>query len=66
MGKEHHAALALPQQFVCRVRHPAAARAAVQQLLGKAILKWGTAAPVKFAKRDVSWDFEVVMRQRRL
>ncbi|WP_292291755.1 matrixin family metalloprotease [Mesorhizobium sp.] len=40
----------------------AAAKAAVEQLLGQAILKWGDSAPVKFAKRDDSWDFEVVMR----
>lgn len=40
----------------------AAAKAAFEQLFGEAVLAWGDAAPVKFAKRDDSWDFEVVMR----
>jgi hypothetical protein len=42
--------------------NPAAAKAAVEQLLGKAILRWGESAPVKFAKRVDTWDFEIVMR----
>jgi hypothetical protein len=42
--------------------NPAAAKAAVEQLFGKCLLAWGSAAPVKFAKRDDSWDFEFVMR----
>jgi hypothetical protein len=42
--------------------NPAAAKAAVEQLLGEAILAWGDAAPVKFAKRDDSWDFEIIVR----
>jgi hypothetical protein len=42
--------------------NPAAAKAAVEELLGQAILKWGDSAPVKFAKRDDAWDLEVVMR----
>lgn len=41
---------------------PAAAKAAVEQLFGEALLAWGDAVPVKFAKRDDSWDFEFVMR----
>jgi hypothetical protein len=41
---------------------PAAAKAAVEKLLGECILAWGDAAPVKFAKRSDSWDFEIVMR----
>lgn len=41
---------------------PAAAKAAFEQLFGEAVLAWEDAAPVKFAKRDDSWDFEVVMR----
>jgi hypothetical protein len=41
---------------------PAAAKASVQQLLGECLLAWGNAAPVKFAKRNDSWDFEIVMR----
>lgn len=42
---------------------PEAAKTAVERLLGEALLAWGDAAPVKFAKRDDAWDFEVVMRQ---
>ncbi|SEM70964.1 matrixin family metalloprotease [Bradyrhizobium sp. OK095] len=41
---------------------PSAAKASVEQLVAKAILAWGDAAPVKFAKRDDSWDFEIVMK----
>ena len=42
---------------------PEAAKAATEELLGEAILRWEEAAPVKFAKRDDAWDFEIVMRQ---
>jgi hypothetical protein len=38
---------------------PAAAKASVQQLLGECLPAWGNAAPVKFAKRNDSWDFEM-------
>jgi hypothetical protein len=41
---------------------PAAAKTAVRKLLGKALLAWGDAAPLKFAERDDAWDFEIVMR----
>lgn len=41
---------------------PAKAKQAITQLMAKAILLWGDAAPVKFAQRDDAWDFEVVMR----
>lgn len=43
-------------------RRPQAAKAAIEQLLGEAILAWGSAAPVKFAQSDSAWDFEIVMR----
>lgn len=42
---------------------PAAAKLAIEQLLGEAILMWGDAAPVKFARRDDAWDFEIVVRE---
>jgi hypothetical protein len=42
---------------------PDAARTAIRDLMGKAILAWGDAAPIKFAYRDDAWDFEIVMRQ---
>ena len=39
---------------------PEAARAAIKDLLAKAILEWGDAAPIKFT--EDAWDFEIVMR----
>jgi hypothetical protein len=42
---------------------PEAAKAAIEELFGKALLAWGDAVPVKFAKRDDAWDFEIVMRE---
>lgn len=42
--------------------NPAAAKAAVEQLFGEAIVAWGDAAPVKFAKRSDSWDFEIIVQ----
>lgn len=41
----------------------AARKQAVETLFGEALLAWGDAAPVKFAKRDDAWDFEIVMRR---
>jgi hypothetical protein len=43
--------------------NPDAARTAIQGLLGEALLAWGDAAPVQFAKKDDAWDFEIVMRE---
>jgi hypothetical protein len=43
--------------------NPEAAKAAIEQLLGKALLAWEDAAPVRFAKRDDAWDFEIVMQE---
>ena len=43
-------------------RRPQAAKAAIEQLLGEAILAWGIAAPIKFTQSDSAWDFEIVMR----
>jgi hypothetical protein len=42
---------------------PEAAKVATEELLGEALLAWGDAVPVKFAKRADAWDFEVVMRE---
>jgi len=44
-------------------RKPAAAKTEIRKLLGEALLAWGDAAPVKFAERSDSPDFEIVMRQ---
>jgi len=46
-----------------RFAKPDAAKTAVKDVLGKAILAWGDAAPVKFSYRDDAWDFEIVMRE---
>jgi hypothetical protein len=43
---------------------PEAAKTAIKDLLGEALLAWGDAAPVKFSQRDDAWDFEVVVRER--
>ncbi|BDT90832.1 MULTISPECIES: matrixin family metalloprotease [Nocardia] len=42
---------------------PDAAKAKIKELLGKALLAWGDAAPVKFSQRDDAWDFEIVIRE---
>lgn len=42
---------------------PEAAKKAVRGLMGKALLLWGDAAPVKFAERKDAWDFEVVVKE---
>jgi hypothetical protein len=41
---------------------PGAAAAAIEKLLGSALLAWGEAVPVTFIKRDEAWDFEIVVR----
>jgi hypothetical protein len=40
---------------------PDAAKAYVEELFGRAVLAWGDAVPVQFAKREDAWDFEIVM-----
>jgi hypothetical protein len=37
-------------------------QAAVVQLMSEALLRWGSAAPVKFTRDTDLWDFEVVLR----
>lgn len=39
-----------------------AAKEAIRQLWGEALLAWGDAAPVKFKETDDAWDFEIAMR----
>lgn len=41
---------------------PAAAKAAIRELFGEAVLAWGDAAPVKFSEKSDVWDFEIRMR----
>jgi hypothetical protein len=42
---------------------PAALKSAIEKLLAEALVRWGDAAPIKFAKRDDAWDFEIVMKK---
>jgi len=51
------------EQSLAGYADPEAAKTAIRQLLGAAVLAWGDAAPVKFAERDDAWDFEVVVRE---
>jgi hypothetical protein len=44
------------------LENPDAAKAAVRELLGEALLLWGDAAPVRFTQRDDAWDFEIAIR----
>ena len=44
-----------------RFQNPVAAGAAIERLLGEAILAWGNAAPVRFTKKSDAWDFEVAV-----
>jgi Metallo-peptidase family M12B Reprolysin-like len=41
---------------------PEADQATVVELMSKALLRWGPAAPVRFTRDDDLWDFEVVLR----
>jgi hypothetical protein len=42
--------------------NPGALKTAIEKLLADALVAWGDAAPVKFAKRDDAWDFQIVMK----
>src|SRR5215213_539855 len=42
---------------------PEAAKTAIRELLGKTLLAWGDAVPVKFAERRDAWDFEIAVRK---
>jgi hypothetical protein len=42
--------------------NPEAAKAAVRDLFGQALVKWGSAAPVKFSEKTDVWDFEIVVK----
>lgn len=41
---------------------PERSRAAVVELMSTALLRWGSAAPVRFTRDDDLWDFEIVLR----
>ena len=42
---------------------PEAAKAGIERLFGEALLAWGDAVPVRFAKREDAWDFEISVRE---
>lgn len=42
---------------------PTAAKARIRAVMGRALLAWGDAVPIKFAERKDAWDFEVVVRE---
>jgi Matrixin len=41
-----------------------AAKTAISNILGEAILAWGDAAPIKFDRTDSNWDFEIKVRDQ--
>jgi hypothetical protein len=45
-------------------KNPEGAKTRIEEMLGDALLKWGDAVPVKFAKRQDAWDFEIVMNRQ--
>lgn len=51
------------EQSMALFEAPDAAKTAIKELLGKGLLAWGDAAPVKFSQRDDAWDFEFVVRE---
>jgi hypothetical protein len=51
-------------QAMMAFEDPTAARAALRQLFGDALLLWGEAAPVRFAEREDAWDFEISVRRQ--
>ena len=51
------------EQSMSVFQDPEAAKIAIEELFGKALLAWGDAVPVRFAKRDDAWDFEIVVRE---
>ncbi len=42
---------------------PDAAKAAIRELFGTALLEWAPASPIKFAERNDAWDFEIIVRE---
>ncbi len=51
------------EQSLALFAAPDEAKTAIKELLGKGILAWGDAAPVKFAQRTDAWDFEIEVRE---
>ncbi|MCX7899494.1 MAG: matrix metalloproteinase-11 [Methylocystis sp.] len=51
------------EQSMAIFENAEAAKDAIKELMGEAILAWGDAAPVRFSERDDAWDFEIVVRE---
>ncbi len=49
------------QRALSRFANPGAIMQAVEDLMGKALLAWGDAVPLKFVKNTDLWDFEIVV-----
>jgi hypothetical protein len=54
------------EKSLLQFANPEAAKAGVRGLMSEALLKWGTAAPVRFNESAPGqrWDFEVVVREQ--
>jgi len=50
------------EQTLANFSDPLAAKAEIRELLGKGLLAWGGAAPIKFAEKEDLWDFEISIR----
>ena len=51
------------QRSLLRFKNPEAAKQRIKDLLGKALVAWGPAVPVKFTYDEDVWDFEIVVKQ---
>ena len=51
------------ERSLTRFANPTAAKDAIRQLFGEAVLAWGVASPIKFTEDVDVWDFEIVVRQ---
>ncbi len=54
------------EQSLLQFANIEAAKAGIRSLMSESLLKWGTAAPVRFKESDPGqrWDFEVVVREQ--
>lgn len=53
------------EQSLSFFENPEAAKKAISDILGEAILAWGDATPLKFDRTDTNWDFEIKMRAQK-
>jgi hypothetical protein len=50
------------QRSLRRTQDPEGTRSTVVELMSEALLRWGSAAPVRFTHDPDLWDFEVILR----